>query len=458
MENKILIVEDDTSLNYLISSRLTAEGYQCESAHDGETAINLINSQNFALVLLDYKLPDYNAKEIITYFSELGKKINFVVVTGNGDERIAVEIMKLGAIDYMIKDSRLLDVLPTIIEKIIKQIKLQYDLDEANIKIIESELLYKQLVKQLPDIIIIHRDGKILFVNEALFNYLPLEKFEGKPLISLFSQSLGKNVLQNLQKLKIDKNLTVHEINITDKNNLRNYFQIKSESIEYKGNSAILTVLTDITKIKQSEEKIVKATIETQEKERSRIAEDLHDDLGPILSSIKIYSDLLLSTTKTAEEKIGYAKQIIELTDKAVKNTRTISNNLMPSVLKDFGLIQALEMFCETINKAEIIKIELISNSKSKLDKTNEIVIYRVITELINNSIKHSNCKNIQLNISINENLNIFYKDDGCGISNKKNDKGMGMNNIINRLNSINATFTLLNEKGFGIIINKEIK
>lgn len=458
MEHKILIVEDDTSLNYLISSRLTSDGYHCESAHDGETAINLINSQNFTLVLLDYKLPDFNAKEIISHFIEQNKKVNFVVVTGQGDEKIAVEIMKLGAIDYLIKDTRLLDVLPTIISKILKQLKLQNDLKIANKKIIESELLYKQLVKQLPDIIIIHRDGKILFVNEALFNYLPNEKFEGKTLISLFSQSSGKNVLQNLQKLKIDKNLTVHEINIVDKNNLRNYFQIKSESIEYKGNSAILTVLTDITKIKQSEEKIVKATIETQEKERSRIAEDLHDDLGPILSSIKIYSDLLLSTTKTAEEKIEFSKKIQELTNMAVNNTRTIANNLMPNTLKDFGLLQAIEMFCETINKAEIIKIEFTSNSTSKIDKTNEIVIYRVITELINNSIKHSNCKNIQLNISIGENLNIFYKDDGCGISSKKNDKGMGMNNIINRLKSINATFTLLNENGFGIKINKEIK
>ncbi|HBF88901.1 MAG TPA: hypothetical protein DDX39_09695 [Bacteroidales bacterium] len=458
MQDNILIVEDDKSLNALLSLKLSNEGYDCTSAFDGKSAIELIKANDYTLVLLDYKLPDYNAHELISYFLTSDKKINFVVITGNGDERIAVELMKLGAIDYIVKDEYFNDVLPTIVEKIINSIRLRIELEKANNKIIESEKLYKSLVKQLPDIIIIHHNGKILFVNEVIFNYLPSKNYIGTSLISLFSNTLGVKTLHNLQKIKKD-NAEINEINLINNQGLKTYFNIKSDNIFYKGMSAFLTILTDITKIKLSEEIILKATIETQEQERARIAEDLHDDLGPILSSIKIYSNLLLSNTKTEKEKNDFAIQIQELVDLAIKNIRTLANNLMPNVLKDFGLIDSVDIFCETINKTGLIKIEFESNLEIELDNTIKIVLYRVITELINNSIKHAKCNKITLSISQNQKheLEILYKDDGRGIDSSANNNGMGLKNICNRLKSINAKFLIHSNGGFRIDIVKEL-
>lgn len=213
-----------------------------------------------------------------------------------------------------------------------------------------------------------------------------------------------------------------------------------------------------------TEKMFLNAIIQTEEKERKRFAKELHDGLGPLLSTVKM-SVSSLSQIKHDET----SKEIVENTElaikEAIKSLKEISDNLSPHVLNNFGLIRALNNFANKINIAKTIKIRIKSDLKDERFNNNvELVLYRVICELINNTIKHANAKNIDISIMNSENsLEIIYKDDGKGFDTEKIiDKpistGMGFSNIYSRINSLKGEITIESEKRKGIIVNIKVQ
>jgi signal transduction histidine kinase len=106
-----------------------------------------------------------------------------------------------------------------------------------------------------------------------------------------------------------------------------------------------------------------------------------------------------------------------ELIDDAVSSTRTIANNLMPGIIADYGLVKALQSFCKKLNIARSLNISFNAENESRrFDSTVEITLYRVLMELINNSIKHASAKNIDITIrEEDKSLVVLYADDGVG-------------------------------------------
>lgn len=463
--HEIILIEDDIGLNRLIRKNLEKNNIFCDFAYNGNDALNLIQKNNYQLALIDYRLPDYNGLELSKKILQISDKIGFIIITGYGDQNIAVEFMKQGALDYISKDFNLDNILPGAIIKALETIKLKNELVAAQKKLIESEMLYRTLVKQIPDIIIIHNNGKIMFINDSISNYFELKPYEllNKNFFNYLDTEVKEKVINNLQNIKSGSESELFEIYMFTKNDEKKYFNIQNEEITYKKKKSVLTVLTDITKIKNAEEKTFTAVINAQENEKASFAENLHDDLGPILSSIKIYSNLLISKNKSKKELKEYQSKLSNLVDMAISNTRAIANNLMPNILNDYGLILALESFIDTLNKSKTIDIKLdVALNNKKIEKTFEIIFYRVITELINNTLKHAKATNITIEIKVNNNiLSIFYADNGRGIDLSKIDKrktNMGLTNISNRLKSINADFSIINDPGFNMLIKKNLR
>lgn len=463
--HEIILIEDDIGLNRLIRKNLEKNNIFCDFAYNGNDALNLIQKNNYQLALIDYRLPDYNGLELSKKILQISDKIGFIIITGYGDQNIAVEMMKQGALDYIPKDFNLDNILPGAIIKALETIKLKNELVAAQKKLIESEMLYRTLVKQIPDIIIIHNNGKIMFINDSISNYFELKPYEllNKNFFNYLDTEVKEKVINNLQNIKSGSESELFEIYMFTKNDEKKYFNIQNEEITYNKKKSVLTVLTDITKIKNAEEKTFTAVINAQENEKASFAENLHDDLGPILSSIKIYSNLLISKNKSKKELKEYQSKLSNLVDMAISNTRAIANNLMPNILNDYGLILALESFIDTLNKSKTIDIKLdVALNNKKIEKTFEIIFYRVITELINNTLKHAKATNITIEIKVNNNiLSIFYADNGRGIDLSKIDKrktNMGLTNISNRLKSINADFSIINDPGFNMLIKKNLR
>lgn len=198
--------------------------------------------------------------------------------------------------------------------------------------------------------------------------------------------------------------------------------------------------------------RILTAVLRTEEKSRSRFAKDLHDGLGPLLSSAK------MSLTAISREADGGQRELVDNTayviDEAIRSLREISNNLSPHVLNDFGLARGVQNFINKSAAMHDAKIRFTTNLRTeRFDTDVEVILYRVICELINNSLKHSGCTEINLSLSQNGgDLLLDYSDNGRGFNPKAMlDCGMGLSNIASRVNSLNGLFRIESTKGKGM-------
>lgn len=149
-QQPVLIAEDDRGLNNLIQKHLTHAGYATEAVYAGHEVLSALSVRKYALLLVDYILPDAKADQLIGLLSKKGISVPFVIMTGHGDQRIAVSMMKLGARDYVIKDKDFLELLPQIVKRILKEIRKEKDLEEAQQALHESERRLSALMNNLP--------------------------------------------------------------------------------------------------------------------------------------------------------------------------------------------------------------------------------------------------------------------------------------------------------------------
>jgi len=136
----ILVVDDDVGLSRLMGKALGREGFATVTANSGQGALSWLATNTADLMLLDLKLPDIKGKDIVNRLAETGRSVPFVIITGQGDERIAVEMMKSGARDYLIKDGKLMDFVPAIVRRVLEQIKKEKRLEREILEISEREL------------------------------------------------------------------------------------------------------------------------------------------------------------------------------------------------------------------------------------------------------------------------------------------------------------------------------
>ena len=209
------------------------------------------------------------------------------------------------------------------------------------------------------------------------------------------------------------------------------------------------------TEIYRQQEIATKSVFEGEQNERIRIARDLHDGIGQMLSVVKMNVSTLNPTDKTVEGTL-------HLVDKTITELREISHNLIPEAL-NFGLFAALEDICKKINDAGQTKVGL--NVAQEMDEVplsqqNKLSIYRIVQEVLNNMIKHANASYISIDIKkINENMLIAIKDDGDGFDTSKIDdsKGMGWKNISARVHLMDGDMNIKSEKLIGTQIEISI-
>lgn len=212
-----------------------------------------------------------------------------------------------------------------------------------------------------------------------------------------------------------------------------------------------------------TEKMFLNTIIQTEEKERKRFAKDLHDGMGPLLSSVKMsVSSLAHMNHDDATREIVENTEIV--INEAIKSLKEISDNLSPHVLNNFGLVRALNNFANKINITKTIRIKIESDLKDeRFDNNVEVVLYRVICELINNTIKHAHAKKIDISlIKENDYLSITYKDDGKGfdvskIIDQPSSSGMGFSNIYSRINSLKGEINIASEQKKGTLVTIKV-
>ena len=204
---------------------------------------------------------------------------------------------------------------------------------------------------------------------------------------------------------------------------------------------------------------ISSAILDTQDEERKRFARDLHDGLGQKLSALSMNMKALskdVDNNFDNNTKHIYEKCLL-LIENISLELRGVAHDMIPPEL-NVGLCKAIKNMCRMVNDTQAVKINVDADDDIKLEKKVEIELYRIIQELFNNSLKHSNAEKIDIKLCvIDNNLYLSFKDDGMGIKNHIFSNGIGLKSIKKRVGALNGKFSFKNEHNKGCCIKVSI-
>lgn len=224
----------------------------------------------------------------------------------------------------------------------------------------------------------------------------------------------------------------------------------------------IYVVIRSQRKIRHKQLEMFNAVLDAQEREQVRIARDLHDQIGPVLSIIRSQLDVIDDSGLDDIDR-GIKKDVQEHLAAAMNDVRSISHNLIPKTFSEYGFLKSLEYYIIRLKDFNKIEVKLECQFwPSDLGHTFEITLFRILQELFQNTCKHAKASEILLQISIsNDDLTIKYTDNGIGIHNANSDNdGIGLKNIKSRTQLLGGEINLksIQNGGFSALFNFNLK
>lgn len=414
----ILIVEDSFIVAYHLQKTLESEGYHVYGILDsGERVLSFLEQTRPDLVLMDIMLSGQidgieTASVVKTKFG-----LPVIYITALTDKATIQRAKVTEPYGYLTKpfeDREIFTVLEMALYK--------HDIET---RLLKSEEKYFSTVRAMSDaLIIVDSQLQVTYLNPAaeklttvdlemaqgksITEILPLQhnethEFPVNPITCVIEN--GINEMDHNLSLKLgSKLIPIGEgtiSTITDKKGIQIGFVMVFKDLTEKEEHARL--------LREFENTRVAALIEGQEKERSRIAKDLHDGLGQMLNAIKM--NLLVSDT-------GKPKELAKLLDEAIQESVRISENLLPSKLKDFDLATCLKSLCKQIQETFKVTVTFQQSGASPdLEQNRKINFYRIAQEAINNAIRHAQASVISAQLMTNnENIRLLIEDNGHGM------------------------------------------
>ena len=214
-----------------------------------------------------------------------------------------------------------------------------------------------------------------------------------------------------------------------------------------------------LQKLQNERQKVLlKASIEGQERERERLAKDLHDGIGSLLSGLSLHLKFQKSQEDVGTQRAMFLEEACKMVDEGIANIRTVSHNLLPPTLEKFGLISAIKESIEPLNNGPNFKVNLQTNipTKSTVAKDISLGILRIFQELIQNTIKHSNATQVDiLLMSEEDKIKMHYKDNGQGMDThlEEDVDGIGLKNIRSRIEALEGNYDFKSSSGSGFTL-----
>ena len=323
----------------------------------------------------------------------------------------------------------------------------------------KSELLSHILHGVLFGILVVDKNGIITFCNKQALVNLNIEKEIPVVIDSHFSKHLKKlPVLEILLQNQLSQSSNSFDLIATP-------FEEKLLTVRgrFISDNLVLTI-DDVTQVKKQEQANLKAILQRQESDRNRLAREIHDGIGPVMSAMLLHLDAIKSElNEIPQNTLMKINTIGELIHEAASDIRSISHSLMPGALEDLGLVAALDNLCRKANESERIIINFYhSGIEDRLHIYLALGLYRIVQELLNNAFKHSQASviNIQL-IKHPSSILLMVEDNGIGFSKTEIKRyvnnGIGLRNVQTRSKALGGQFNIDTQKGKGMIATVEI-
>jgi PAS domain S-box-containing protein len=297
---RILYIEDDPGLARLMQKRLGKAGYTVDIATDGAEGIAKYEADSYDILFLDQSLPTYDGLEVLRILGSRGSCPPTIMITGTGDERVAVEAMKLGAGDYIIKDvgTKYLELLPSVIEKVLQQRRAMKEKQRA-------EEAYRAVVEHSLQGLHILQEGREVFVN---FTYAKMLGYTEEELLALSPKQVRNLVHPDDQELawghvqdRIEERPARqhYEFRVIRKDGSVRWVETFASRIEYQGRPALQVAMIDITERKEAENSL------REKEERFRQFFENEPEYCYMISP----EGIILDANNAALNSLGYKKE-----------------------------------------------------------------------------------------------------------------------------------------------------
>jgi PAS domain S-box-containing protein len=238
--------------------------------------------------------------------------------------------------------------------------------------------------------------------------------------------------------------------------------EIHLQLIKEGNSNIVMQTVVDLSAKRRGEREHLNRLIQAQDAERERIAKELHDDLGQYLTAIQLNINALEQHFENQSNLDP--KEIFSKLNSIVQNTivglKTISRDLMPNVLMDFGLVKGLHYLCDNFNSPQLHVNLQVFNMEQDLEPPVEMALYRITQELLNNAVKHGNAKEINVQMINNgRSVVLTVEDDGIGFNTNTspNRGGLGIKNIQSRIIALGGNYSFDSIKGYGSSVLVEV-
>jgi PAS domain S-box-containing protein len=453
----LVIIEDEESHFSLMKRAITKEFPHASVYHfrEANTCLERLDGIIPTVIITDYLLPGMNGIEFLDALSRRDKDIPVIMITGQGDENVAVRAMKSGAVDYLVKSRDFFSLLPAVIEKVVRKNRLEQSL-------LKFEKRFQDLAENTSDWIWeMDAKGKYIYSNpvvEDIIGY-PREEVIGRYFYDFFSSEnkevLKTRIFELMEELKPIKSF---DNILLRKDGMEVIMETSGvPCLDKAGNiSCYRGINRDISERKHAEFRIQHLSqqlLTAQETERQMISCELHDRVAQDLSATKIEFDMLIKDQPALDAEVK--EKLLEISNRlqgAINTIRDLSYDLQPPTLAEMGLLKALEIYCEEFSSQLGREVDFQSAGLNlfKLDSNTEIHLYRLVQEGLNNIRKHADSdRAIVRLVGVFPNIILRIEDSGKGFDVKArelalgDEKRMGLRSMKERVNLLGGQMTI---------------
>ncbi|HXD78394.1 MAG TPA: response regulator [Puia sp.] len=473
----ILTVEDNPSDLFLLEHMLRSSGLAIRQIYSTFTireAITVLAAGEIDVVLLDLTLPDSSGIQSFIHLKPVAQRIPVIVLTGMSDTNVALEAIKEGAQDYLVK-AELTDSL------LAKSIQYSMERKRTLEHLRVSDERFNAVVKATNDAIwdwdLVN--GKLFIVGDTykqLFGYDFVNSYPpGGLWESILHPQDRDRVLGKLSTVIREgvANKWEDEYRLKKSNGEYAYVHDRGYIIYSAENRPIRMIgaIQDITPRKRSEEdvalqqrlkqqQITEVVLGAQERERFEIGQELHDNINQILATSKLYLDVAIEESQPRPELLVKSRNNISM---AIEEIRRLSKELITPGLNDLGLVQSIRELIRNIQMAGKMKIRLAISGldENALQPEQKINVYRIIQEQLNNILKHAEASSVCIELNKHhEQIRLRVEDDGRGFDPAMRRYGVGISNIMSRAELYNGKVEIDSSPGKGcrleVILNSK--
>jgi PAS domain S-box-containing protein len=457
----ILLVDDKPANILVLESLLASDDRILLSAGSGGEALKIALEEEVDLIILDVQMPDIDGFEVAQMLKQKKRTRDIPIIFATAENKDRSYIMQgysEGAIDYLFKplDPDIVKAKVAVLLKIQMQ---QKELREKNISLQNAALL----INNSADIIGIVDSSsfQIERINPAFTTILGFSQEEvlGKDLFSFLEV---EDVERIRDMVKTPKDRLSFETKTRRKDHQWTWlhWNIVISKDKWFVNTRDITEQKLAERRKQEKEKaeqalqqsrlITEVTIQAQEKERTDLGRELHDNINQILATVRMYLKMSQTNDQRKEELIRRSSENL---DHAIEEIRKLSKTLVAPSLGDMGLVVALKELAEEINIGNELHVNVITEIRDglKIDKNMEVMLYRVAQEQLNNIRKYARAKNAVISLAMdNHHLSFSIADDGVGFDTSQKAKGIGLRNISSRVDFYSGDIHINSEPGKG--------